>query len=209
MVEMNEVAQILKYATKNSLIILDEVGRGTSTYDGMSIARAVMEYIQTRIKAKTLFATHYHELITMEDVLEGIKNYSVAIKERGNDIVFLRRIVRGGTDRSYGVHVARLAGLPKKVIERADEILKEYDRNKGFICDGALACNNIPANSGSGAAKGTVKEEPATDMGMGSLFMSALQSELLQLDVMSMTPIEALNALYKLQQEAKKESGVI
>ena len=202
MVEMNEVAQILKYATKNSLIILDEVGRGTSTYDGMSIARAVMEYIQTKIKAKTLFATHYHELITMEDVLEGIKNYSVAIKERGNDIVFLRRIIRGGTDRSYGVHVARLAGLPKKVIERADEILEEYDRNKGFICDGTAACS-----SGS-AAQGSVKEEPA-DLGMGSLFTSALQSELLQLDVMSMTPIEALNELYKLQQEAKKESGVV
>ena len=202
MVEMNEVAQILKYATKNSLIILDEVGRGTSTYDGMSIARAVMEYIQTKIKAKTLFATHYHELITMEDVLEGIKNYSVAIKERGNDIVFLRRIIRGGTDRSYGVHVARLAGLPKKVIERADEILEEYDRNKGFICDGTAACNS------GGAAQGSVKEEPA-DLGMGSLFTSALQSELLQLDVMSMTPIEALNELYKLQQEAKKESGVV
>ena len=202
MVEMNEVAQILKYATKNSLIILDEVGRGTSTYDGMSIARAVMEYIQTKIKAKTLFATHYHELITMEDVLEGIKNYSVAIKERGNDIVFLRRIIRGGTDRSYGVHVARLAGLPKKVIERADEILEEYDRNKGFICDGTATCNS------GGAAQNSVKEEPA-DLGMGSLFTSALQSELLQLDVMSMTPIEALNELYKLQQEAKKESGVV
>ncbi|MBQ6777943.1 MAG: DNA mismatch repair protein MutS, partial [Acidaminococcaceae bacterium] len=202
MVEMNEVAQILKYATKNSLIILDEVGRGTSTYDGMSIARAVMEYIQTKIKAKTLFATHYHELITMEDVLEGIKNYSVAIKERGNDIVFLRRIIRGGTDRSYGVHVARLAGLPKKVIERADEILEEYDRNKGFICDGTATCNS------GGAAQNSIKEEPA-DLGMGSLFTSALQSELLQLDVMSMTPIEALNELYKLQQEAKKESGVV
>ena len=196
MMEMNEVAQILKYATKNSLIILDEVGRGTSTYDGMSIARAVMEYIQTKIKAKTLFATHYHELITMENVLEGIKNYSVAIKERGNDIVFLRRIVRGGTDRSYGVHVARLAGLPKKVIERADEILEEYDKNKGFVCEEALASDRKQ------------KAEPAPDMGMGSLFMSALQTELLQLDVMSMTPIEAMNALYKLQQEAKKESGI-
>ena len=174
MVEMNEVAQILKYATKNSLIILDEVGRGTSTYDGMSIARAVMEYIQTKIKAKTLFATHYHELITMENVLEGIKNYSVAIKERGNDIVFLRRIIRGGTDRSYGVHVARLAGLPKKVIERADEILEEYDRNKGYICEEAESCK---VN-----AKTAAKEETGLDMGMGSLFMSALQSELLQLD---------------------------
>jgi DNA mismatch repair protein MutS len=193
------VAQILKYATRNSLIILDEVGRGTSTYDGMSIARAVMEYIQTKIKAKTLFATHYHELITMENVLEGIKNYSVAIKERGNDIVFLRRIIRGGTDRSYGVHVARLAGLPKKVIERADEILEEYDRNKGFVCEEAQACK--------ADAKSSAKEDAAMDLGMGSLFMNALQSELLQMDVMSMTPIEALNALYKLQQEAKKESG--
>ena len=191
----------MKYATKNSLIILDEVGRGTSTYDGMSIARAVMEYIQTKIKAKTLFATHYHELITMEEVLEGIKNCSVAIKERGNDIVFLRRIIRGGTDRSYGVHVARLAGLPKKVVERADEILEEYDRNKGFICDGTASCSSTVV------AQGSVKEEPAADLGMGSLFMSALQSELLQMDVMSMTPIEALNTLYKLQQEAKKESG--
>ena len=152
-----------------------------------------------KIKAKTLFATHYHELITMENVLEGIKNYSVAIKERGNDIVFLRRIIRGGTDRSYGVHVARLAGLPKKVIERADEILEEYDRNKGYICEEAESCK---VN-----AKASAKEETGLDMGMGSLFMSALQSELLQMDVMSMTPIEALNALYKLQQDAKKESG--
>lgn len=193
MVEMNEVAQILKYATRNSLIVLDEVGRGTSTYDGMSIARAIIEYIQTKIKAKTLFATHYHELISMEQVLEGIKNYSVAIRERGNDIVFLRRIIRGGTDRSYGVHVARLAGLPKKVVDRADEILREYDQGKGMAV-------GAPA-----PAQPEQKAEPA-DM-MGSLFTSALQSELLQLDVMSMTPIEALNALYKLQQEAKKESG--
>ena len=193
MVEMNEVAQILKYATRNSLIVLDEVGRGTSTYDGMSIARAIMEYIQTKIKAKTLFATHYHELIGMEQVLEGIKNYSVAIKERGNDIVFLRRIIQGGTDRSYGVHVARLAGLPKKVVDRADEILRDYDQGKGMAV-------GAPA-----PAQPEKKAEPA-DM-MGSLFTSALQSELLQLDVMSMTPIEALNALYKLQQEAKKESG--
>lgn len=193
MVEMNEVAQILKYATRNSLIVLDEVGRGTSTYDGMSIARAIIEYIQTKIKAKTLFATHYHELISMEQVLEGIKNYSVAIRERGNDIVFLRRIIRGGTDRSYGVHVARLAGLPKKVVDRADEILREYDQGKGMAV-------GAPA-----PAQPEKKPEPA-DM-MGSLFTSALQSELLQLDVMSMTPIEALNALYKLQQEAKKESG--
>ena len=189
MVEMNEVAQILKYATAKSLIILDEVGRGTSTYDGMAIARAVMEYIQTRIKAKTLFATHYHELMAMEDVLEGVKNYSVAIKERGNDIVFLRRIIRGGTDRSYGVHVARLAGLPKKVLDRAEACLREYD-------------------AGKTAAPVAVKPEPVPEA-MGSLFTSNLTKEILALDVMSMTPIEAMNALYKLQAEAKKESGAV
>ena len=190
MVEMNEVADILHHATKNSLIILDEVGRGTSTFDGMSIARAVMEYIQSKIKAKTLFATHYHQLIAMESELPGIKNYSVAVKERGRDIVFLRRIVAGGTDRSYGVHVARLAGLPKKVLERAEEILACYD-------------NEVKA--GRAAAEAEKQKEPAENM--GSLFTGGLASEILKLDVMSMTPIEALNALYKLQEEARKESG--
>lgn len=187
MVEMNEVAQILRYATKDSLIILDEVGRGTSTFDGMSIARAVMEYIHSRIKAKTLFATHYHQLIAMEDELEGVKNYSVAVKERGNDIVFLRRIVPGGTDKSYGVHVARLAGLPKKVLERANEILAEYDNGN----------ENVPA----------ARTVESRQQSMGSLFTSSLSEQILKLDVMSMTPIEAMNALYKLQDEARKESG--
>ena len=187
MVEMNEVAQILRYATKDSLIILDEVGRGTSTFDGMSIARAVMEYIHSRIKAKTLFATHYHQLIAMEDELEGVKNYSVAVKERGNDIVFLRRIVPGGTDKSYGVHVARLAGLPKKVVERANEILAGYDRNEEMV--------KVPPTA-------EVRPQP-----MDSLFTSSLAEQILQLDVMSMTPIEAMNALYRLQDEARKESG--
>ena len=187
MVEMNEVAQILKYATKNSLIILDEVGRGTSTFDGMSIAHAVMEYIHDRIKAKTLFATHYHQLIALENVLSGVKNYSVAVKERGKDIIFLRRIVPGGTDRSYGVHVARLAGLPKKVLERSEELLKEYDNDNGRI--------QQPADAA------------APDNMMGSLFGRSIANELLKLDVMSMTPIEAMSALYKLQDEARKELG--
>lgn len=187
MVEMNEVAQILKYATKNSLIILDEVGRGTSTFDGMSIAHAVMEYIHDRIKAKTLFATHYHQLIALENVLSGVKNYSVAVKERGKDIIFLRRIVPGGTDRSYGVHVARLAGLPKKVLERSEELLKEYDNDNGHVQQTAAAA--------------------APDNMMGSLFGSSIANELLKLDVMSMTPIEAMSALYKLQDEARKELG--
>lgn len=188
MVEMNEVAQILKYATKNSLIILDEVGRGTSTFDGMSIAHAVMEYIHDRIKAKTLFATHYHQLIALENVLSGVKNYSVAVKERGKDIIFLRRIVPGGTDRSYGVHVARLAGLPKKVLERSEELLKEYDNDNGRVQQPAAAA------------------APQDNM-MGSLFGSSIANELLKLDVMSMTPIEAMSALYKLQDEARKELG--
>lgn len=188
MVEMNEVAQILRYATKNSLIILDEVGRGTSTFDGMSIARAVMEYIHDKIKAKTLFATHYHQLIALEGQLSGVKNYSVAVKERGKDIVFLRRIVPGGTDRSYGVHVARLAGLPKKVLERAEQFLEEYDSENG--------------------QSRTVVAQPAEGSGMmGSLFTSAITEQLLNMDVMSMTPIEAMNTLYKLQDEARKESG--
>ena len=171
MVEMNEVAQILRYATKNSLIILDEVGRGTSTFDGMSIARAVMEYIHDKIKAKTLFATHYHQLIALEQELSGVKNYSVAVKERGKDIVFLRRIVPGGTDRSYGVHVARLAGLPKKVLDRAEEFLQEYDSEQG-------------------QAAPVQQAEP--DNFMGSLFTSAITEQLLSIDVMSMTPIEAM-----------------
>ncbi len=188
MMEMNEVAQILRYATSNSLIILDEVGRGTSTFDGMSIARAVMEYIHDKIKAKTLFATHYHQLIAMENELSGVKNYSVAVKERGKDIVFLRRIVPGGTDRSYGVHVARLAGLPKKVLQRAEMFLEEYDQEREAV-----------------ATTKTMEAQPQ-DM-MGSLFTSNITQELLQLDVMSMTPIEAMNTLYKLQDEARKESG--
>ena len=188
MVEMNEVAQILKYATKNSLIILDEVGRGTSTFDGMSIAHAVMEYIHDKIKAKTLFATHYHQLMALETVLAGVKNYSVAVKERGKDIVFLRRIVPGGTDRSYGVHVARLAGLPKRVLDRAEELLTEYD-----------------SENGQSAAPVASSEQPEM---MGSLFTaSAIAQRLDTLDVMSMTPIEAMNTLYQLQAEARKELG--
>ena len=190
MVEMNEVAQILRYATKNSLIILDEVGRGTSTFDGMSIARAVMEFIHERIKAKTLFATHYHQLIALENIMDGVKNYSVAVKERGNDIVFLRRIVAGGSDRSYGIHVARLAGLPKKVVDRADEILKEYDQREPG--------SQLP-----------VKAAETASAPMPSLFSSVLLDKLAKLDVVSMTPIEAMNTLYKLQEEAKSEGGTL
>jgi len=192
MVEMNEVANILKYATSRSLIILDEVGRGTSTYDGMSIARAVVEYINDKIRAKTLFATHYHELIELEKLDPGIRNYSVAVKEKGHDVVFLRRIVPGGTDRSYGIHVAKLAGLPDKVVKRADELLEEYTSQGAAPAPAAKAA---PAPK-----KGQEDLQP-------SLFGDVIGDTLRSLDVMTMTPLEALNTLYKLQEEAKRERG--
>lgn len=131
MVEMSEVADILHNATPDSLVILDEVGRGTSTYDGVSIARAVAEHICTskKLGSKTLFATHYHELIGLENELDGVKNYSIAVNRHGGNIRFLRKIVRGGVDESYGVDVAKLAGLPAKVINRAKEILAEMEQN--------------------------------------------------------------------------------
>lgn len=190
MMEMNEVATILRFATKRSLVILDEVGRGTSTFDGMSIARAVLEYIHDKIHAKTLFATHYHQLIAMEQELTGVKNYSVAVKERGNSIVFLRRIVPGGTDKSYGVHVARLAGLPNAVLEKAEQHLKEYDSSE-------YTAGN----------KQSVSLFNQDDGAMGLFSESEVSRQLKQLDVMSLTPIEALNTLAKLQDLAKKESG--
>ena len=132
MVEMNEVAEILKNATRRSLIILDEIGRGTSTFDGMSIARAVLEFVckKKTLGAKSLFATHYHELTVMEGLLDGVKNYSIAVKKRGDDITFLRRIVPGGADDSYGIEVAKLAGIPQSVISRAKEILKDLEHGK-------------------------------------------------------------------------------
>ena len=191
MVEMNEVAQILKYATRDSLVILDEIGRGTSTFDGMSIARAVVEHIESRIKAKTLFATHYHELTAMAD--EHIKNYCVAVKERGTKVDFLRRIVPGAADKSYGIHVARLAGLPKRVTQRAEEILQKLESE---------APQNHAAETSPPAA-----EPPSEDMRMDSLFAQDISAQLLRLDIMSMTPIEALNELYQLQEQAKRENG--
>ena len=211
MVEMNEVAQILKYATKDSLVILDEIGRGTSTFDGMSIARAVVEYIEKKIHAKTLFATHYHELTEMEDDL--VKNYCVAVKERGKDVAFLRRIVPGAADKSYGIHVARLAGLPKAVLKRADAILSELENEQAKLVaiengtGGESAADGEAATAASKGAK-AAKPAPAPAPAMGSLFSSGLSDALLGLDIMTMTPIEAMNELYKLQEQAKQEAGL-
>lgn len=191
MVEMNEVAHILRHATPDSLIILDEIGRGTSTFDGMSIARAVIEYIREKIRAKTLFATHYHELTELEETAKRVKNFSVAVKERGNDVVFLRRIIPGGADKSYGIHVAQLAGLPKKIVERAQEILADLE-------DGH---RHIQAAASEAAATATPAAAPV------SLFADRLTDELLALDIMTLTPLEALNILYRLQAQAKQEAG--
>ena len=133
MMEMVEVANILKNATSRSLVILDEIGRGTSTYDGMSIATAVIEYISKKIGAKTLFATHYHELIELEERFRNIRNYHVEAKEIGKDIIFLRKVLRGGTDQSYGIHVAKLAGVPKDVIRRANRLLLDIESRKEIV----------------------------------------------------------------------------
>ena len=186
MVEMMEVAQILKEATENSLVILDEIGRGTSTYDGLSIAWAVAEYIANKEKcgAKTLFATHYHELTDLENKLDGVKNYSIAVKEKGEDIIFLRKIVKGGTDESYGVHVAKLAGVPQVVTKRANEILKSIER-KNVLNNKKMEKEN--------------KQEAAGQLTMFNFKLAEIAHELDKVDVNELTPIEALNTLVKLK----------
>ena len=185
MVEMNEVANIVSHATSKSLLILDEIGRGTSTYDGMSIARAVLEFVADKKKlgARALFATHYHELTVMEELLDGVKNYNIAVKKRGDEITFLRRIVPGGADESYGVEVAKLAGLPDSIIERAKEILSELN---------------------SSAEQEHIQHEaPAQEDSMQLSLMPDTDSMILKklraVDVNTLTPIEAMNLLYELK----------
>ena len=183
MIEMAEVADILKNATKNSLIIFDEIGRGTSTFDGMSIARAVLEYVHDKklVGAKTMFATHYHELTALEDQLPGVKNFNIAVKKRGDDITFLRRIVRGGADDSFGIEVAKLAGVPDKVIRRAKQVLAELEETGG---------------EGLRPTHLRFSEEPV------QLTMDTVDGEVLQklrnLDVNSLTPIQCMNTLFEL-----------
>ena len=182
MVEMAEVASILKYATSKSLLILDEIGRGTSTYDGMAIARAVLEYVANprHLGAKTLFATHYHELASIEAELPNVKNYNIAVKKRGDKMIFQRKIVPGATDDSFGVEVAKLAGLPSSVVNRARQILKELDEAGG---------------------KTYVKEVASPDAQMNMLDLRAqqVQAALEAITVETLTPIEAMNELYKLK----------
>ena len=193
MVEMMEVATILKEATRNSLVILDEIGRGTSTYDGLSIAWAVAEFIADKEKcgAKTLFATHYHELTELEEKIEGVKNYSIAVKEKGEDIVFLRKIVNGGTDESYGVHVARLAGVPKIVTAKANEILQSLERKNVL---------NNKIKIASTAAEGIgVKQQEKIDM--NNYKIAEVAHEIDKIDFNQITPIDALNTLVRIKEK--------
>ncbi|MBE6719773.1 MAG: DNA mismatch repair protein MutS [Ruminococcaceae bacterium] len=192
MVEMNEVSAILKNATADSLIILDEIGRGTSTFDGMSIARAVLEYVVKKktLGAKTLFATHYHELTAMEGLLDGVNNYSIAVKKRGDDITFLRRIVHGGADQSFGIEVAKLAGLPQGVIKRAKVILKELESNKVEI--------------EFKAEDGVVEESEDIQYNFRTNTTNDLLELIKAVDINTLTPIEAMQTLYDLKKKAEE-----
>lgn len=242
MVEMNEVSHILKYATNKSLVILDEIGRGTSTYDGMSIARAVIEHIRDHIGAKTLFATHYHELTDLEDDVH-VKNYCIAVKEKGSDVTFLRRIIRGSADKSYGIHVAKLAGLPQEVVKHAETILIDLEntaptKEKTIISKDISDENNIDTTlkqdtaitndtsqevnylqdnqedtktvdyqekTPTLTANSTKKLKFMQVAEMPTLFGVSISTQLKELDLMSMTPLDAMNKLYELQQQAKQE----
>jgi DNA mismatch repair protein MutS len=189
MVEMLETAAILHSATPGSLLLFDEIGRGTSTYDGMAIARAVVEFLHNRpeLAAKTLFATHYHELVELASVLPRVRNYNVAVAEQDGEVVFLHRILPGGADRSYGVHVAQLAGLPKPVVLRAQELLEELESRRGE-----------PRRVGAGARR---QEAPQLPLFAAN---SALLRELAETDADSLTPLQALTRLYELAERARE-----
>lgn len=195
MVEMSEVAGILENATQRSLLVLDEIGRGTSTFDGLSIAWSVIEYIADREKvgSRTLFATHYHELTELEGKITGIKNYCIAVKEKGDDIIFLRKIIRGGADGSYGIQVARLAGVPQAVTDRAKELLKELDA--ADISKHRARRRIVPLDGQVGLFIPNENEEKA-----GKEVLEELKS----IDVSEMTPLDAMNILYRLQLKARK-----
>ena len=188
MLEMNEVAYILRNATKRSLIIYDEVGRGTSTFDGMSIARAIIEYTCSRkIGAKTLFATHYHELTAMEGEIDGVVNYNIAAKKRGDSITFLRKIVRGSTDDSYGIEVAKLAGLPNEVVRRAKEVLSTVERTAQSLS----------------TSDATAAEIDDTLISMDDCIREQVIEELKAVDLNTLSPYEAMSFLFDLQKRAK------
>lgn len=202
MVEMNEVANILRNATADSLLILDEIGRGTSTFDGLSIAWAVIEHISNKklLGAKTLFATHYHELTELEGKMSNVNNYCIAVKEKGDDIIFLRKIVKGGADRSYGIQVAKLAGVPDMVIDRAKEIAGQLSDN-----DITEKVQSIAVDHKSSAKKPVKYDE--VDLSQMSLFDTVRDEDVIrdltEIDISNLTPLDALNTLYRLQNKLK------
>ena len=204
MVEMTEVANILRNATRNSLLILDEIGRGTSTFDGLSIAWAVVEHISnTRLLgAKTLFATHYHELTELEGLMSGVNNYCIAVKEQGDDIVFLRKIVKGGADKSYGIQVAKLAGVPDTVINRAKELVEQL-----VDTDLTARTREIAGANASASSHKPVPKPDDVEMSQLTLFDTVREDDIIQeikdMELGNMTPIDALNTLYRLQTKLK------
>ena len=201
MVEMTEVANILRNATSNSLLILDEIGRGTSTFDGLSIAWAVVEHISNPklLGAKTLFATHYHELTELEGKLSNVNNYCIAVKEKGDDIVFLRKIVKGGADKSYGIQVAKLAGVPDSVIERAKELVQE-------LSDADIT-ETVSEIAQEKKTKSKVAKYDQVDLEQMTLMDTVsdedVLNELKEIEISTLTPIEALNVLNRLQNRLK------
>jgi DNA mismatch repair protein MutS len=242
---MSEVSHILKNATDKSLVILDEIGRGTSTYDGISLAWSIVEYIQKNIKCKTLFATHYHELTDLEQEFGDVKNYSIAVKEENENIIFLRKIIPQGADKSYGIYVAKLAKLPEEVINRSRNILKDLEKKHVYE---SIATNDQDETSESGfrdekyknqyeALKinhaeliktynnekenyeklykeyvkldekdndnDIVKEVALTQISFDNIDENKLVDEIINLDILNMTPLDAMNALYNLQKKAK------
>lgn len=206
MVEMNEVANILRNATVNSLLILDEIGRGTSTFDGLSIAWAVIEHISNKklLGAKTLFATHYHELTELEGKMNNVNNYCIAVKEKGDDIVFLRKIIKGGADKSYGIQVAKLAGVPDMVIDRAKEIVAQ-------LCDNDILEKVQSITIDQKETKHKAVKYDEVDLSQMSLFDTVkdedVLNELKEIDVTTLTPLDALNTLYRLQNKLKNRWG--
>jgi DNA mismatch repair protein MutS len=190
MVEMTEVASILNIASPRSLVLLDEVGRGTATFDGLALAWAVVEYLQTHTQAKTLFATHYHELTELADLLPGVRNYHVAVKESGTEIVFLRKVKPGSADKSYGIEVARLAGLPKTVIERAREILQRHEQSEHTLSE-----------------KLTARSSPAEAARLQLTIFTPLNADVVraidEADLDNLKPLDALNLLAELKKQIK------
>ena len=194
MVEMSETAYILRNATAKSLVILDEIGRGTSTFDGLAIAWAVVEYLTDKAKsgAKTLFATHYHELSELEGHIEGVENYCISVREHGEDVIFLRKIIRGGADKSFGIHVARLAGVPHPVLVRAHEIQARLEVSN--INQKGIGQNILEDNA----------DRPAEQVDIFDFEKTEIINELQSIDVMALTPMDAINKLFLLREKARK-----